>query len=65
MAADIDDIPLTFGKHEGYSPNEIAESDPSYIVWLYEELDEPPCSEDLYEECLEDREDLVDKFGRC
>lgn len=44
---DIDDLPLKFGKHEGLTPNEIAELDPDYIIWMYENIDPPPCSSDL------------------
>ena len=50
---DIDDIPLTFGKHKGYTPNWIGEHDPDYIVWLYENT-EGNCSKELYHACSED-----------
>jgi len=63
MTKDIDDTPLKFGKHAGLTPNEVAEKDPSYIVWMYDEFDEPPCSEDLYEECSDRHEDLYDRLG--
>lgn len=36
MDFDEDNIPLTFGKYKGESPNDIAEHDPGYVVWLYE-----------------------------
>jgi len=48
---DIDDTPLTFGKHSGSTPNDLMEQkEYSYLVWLYENMDEPPISEELYEE---------------
>lgn len=57
---DIDSRPLTFGKHKGSTPEEIAQDDPSYIVWLYENIDPSPVSEELYEQCVDDVE-----FDRC
>jgi len=53
---DIDSKPLTFGKRKGDTPEEIAQDDPSYIVWLYENVDPSPCSEELYEQCIDDVE---------
>lgn len=44
---EIDDMPLGFGKHQGSTPNEIADTDPSYIVWLYETMPDK-CSKALY-----------------
>lgn len=44
--AGIDDQPLTFGKHKGSTPRQISESDPGYVVWLYETMKR--CSRDLY-----------------
>lgn len=46
---DIDNIPLSFGKFKGKTPNEICEQQPSYICWMWEEMDDAPCSEDCYE----------------
>ncbi len=53
----LDDTPLTFGKHIGKTPNEISANDPSYIVWLHENLDKMVCTNKLYEEC----KDMVDE----
>lgn len=53
---DLDDTALRFGKHKGLTPNEIAENDPGYIVWMYENLDNAPCSEALYDECYTENE---------
>lgn len=44
----IDDIPLTFGKFKRRTPKEIARIKPDYIVWMWETLRDPPCSEELY-----------------
>ena len=50
--ASIDDIPLRFGKHRGSTPTQIAKTDPSYIVWLYENANSPPVvSRPLYLAC--------------
>lgn len=51
---DIDDIPLTFGKHEGLTPNQIANEDTQYIIWMYEHVKPRRCSCELYNACQED-----------
>ena len=38
---DLDHTPLTFGKYKGQTPDEISEHDPSYIVWLYNNISPP------------------------
>ena len=50
-----DDLPLTFGKYKGKTPNQIAEVDPSYIVWMVEKTKkgEGRASRDLYLACLD------------
>ena len=47
----LDETPLHFGKHEGLTPDEISELDPSYIVYLYEGSNIKPCSKAMYEYC--------------
>lgn len=47
----LDDKPLTFGKLAGNTPNQIAAVEPSYIVWLCENLDKKVCTDKLYKEC--------------
>ena len=32
----VDEMPLMFGKYKGRTPNDIVETDPAYIVWLWE-----------------------------
>jgi len=51
---ELDHTPLDFGKHAGKTPSEIAEIDPGYVVWMYHEFDNQPCSKALYKACLED-----------
>lgn len=51
---DIDDRPLTFGKYKGQTPNEIADADPNYITWIYENVVPRPVSTELYEWCEEE-----------
>lgn len=68
---DIDDIPLTFGKYAGYTPNQIDDEldDGSYIIWLYETLETKYCSLDLYNNCQADSldeniQDLYNDFTK-
>lgn len=49
-----DHTPMWAKKHEGKTPSQVAEIDPSYLVWAYETWDRPPCSKLLYEECVRD-----------
>ena len=53
QVTDIDDTPLTFGKYEDKTPNEIAHIDPSYVVWLYDNLEKKFCSAELRDMCEE------------
>ena len=57
-----DHTPLTFGKYKGKTPEEIAEYDPSYVVWMYDNVSGPPCSKVLRDDCKKDvREYEADK----
>jgi len=49
----LDDTSLTFGKHKGSTPNEIAGHTPSYIVWLFDNLDTKFCTKKLRDACEE------------
>lgn len=42
---------MTFGKHERETPNEIAKDNPSYIVWLFDNLDTKYCTKKLRDSC--------------
>lgn len=57
----IDDVPLSFGKHKGESPNEIAQEDPGYIVWIYDNIDPKPCTKDLRDAC--ELDEAEEDFG--
>lgn len=59
FASLLDKTPLTFGKHQGRTPEEIANGgDQSYIVWLYENVNPKKCSKELYLACeMDDREE--------
>ena len=48
---DIDSRKLSFGKYKGMSPDEIGDVNPCYVVWMYENIDPPPCSKELYLAC--------------
>lgn len=54
---DTDDTPLTFGKYAGKTPNEVSTFDPNYIIWMFENVQHPPITVDLYELCKEDQMD--------
>lgn len=59
--ADLDHTPLIFGKYVFRTPDQIAEDDPEYIVWMYREWQNsgkpPPCSKLLYDACREELDD--------
>lgn len=48
----IDDTPITFGKFKGKTPDEVSEIKPDYIVWMWDNFLDPPCSEALYNFCV-------------
>ena len=50
----IDDRPLTFGKYKGETPSEIAQHDPHYITWIYENVEPCSVSTELYDECYQE-----------
>lgn len=54
----LDKTPLGFGKHKGKTPEEIADVDPGYIVWLYENVKPPKVSRTLYVACEDQAGDL-------
>lgn len=63
MPKNIDERPLEFGKYKGLSPDEVAEFDGSYIVWMYENVRPTPCSKELYEGCrMDEDESMEDLF---
>ena len=53
MKALLDDTALTFGKYIGQKPNVLADDDPNYIVWLYENVNPKACTQRLYDLCLD------------
>lgn len=57
-SVDIDDRPLRFGKYKGRTPNQIAKHDESYIVWMFNNVDNPPCSKQLAEGCEMDMREM-------
>lgn len=54
MNEDLDDSPLTFGKYKGKTPNEIGDYSPSYIVWMYDNIEQKHCTKDLRDLCEQD-----------
>jgi hypothetical protein len=51
MAEQLDDCVLKFGKYRGKTPNQIADQDPSYVVWMHANILPPPCTRDLALAC--------------
>lgn len=50
-----DHIPLTFGRYNGMTPNEVAEQDPAWLVWAYNNVkNRVTCSALLVNECEKD-----------
>jgi len=57
---DIDDIPLSFGKFKGKTPNELFKIEEySYIVWLAENIEPSVVSDCIHEEA-ENEQELYD-----
>lgn len=46
-----DNLPLEFGKYKGFTPNEIAEHDPHYMIWVYENITNQVVSRNLVDRC--------------
>lgn len=51
LREELDTTPLDFGKYKGKTPEQIANINPGYIVWLFEKTQRQVFSPDLYEEC--------------
>lgn len=51
---EMDHTPLKFGQYKGQTPSQIAEHDPSYIVWLAENHKNQVASDVLVRACKED-----------
>lgn len=58
----LDHTPLTWGKYKGKTPDQIAETDPSYVVWMFDNVvNQNTCSKLLADACraddMDDEED--------
>ena len=53
----IDDTPLMFGSYKGLTPNQVADIDPRYVVWMFRAVKPAPCSKKLAEACQMDEYD--------
>lgn len=50
---ELDHSPLGFGKYKGLTPNQVAEKDSSYLVWMHDTVtNRPTCSRLLRNECV-------------
>ena len=58
----IDDIPLTFGKYQGKTPDQIAEIDDQYIIWMYDNIEKKHCSKELRDSCEQDVRDREEGY---
>ena len=58
-----DHTPLAFGKYKGKTPEEVAELDPSYVVWMYENVKPAPCSKALAVDCEQDQRDDEEEWA--
>lgn len=61
---DKDHTPLSFGKYKGKTPEEVAWFDGSYVVWMFENVKPPPCSQELAEACEADEREDEEEWGR-
>lgn len=52
--SDEDELPFPFGKYKGMTANQVAEIDPSYVVWAYDHWGCPPVSKELRDACEQD-----------
>jgi hypothetical protein len=59
---DLDTRLLNFGKYKGRTPESIARDDPSYIVWLWNTVHNPPVSRELMLACEMDLQDRDPDF---
>lgn len=53
----IDDTPLGFGKYANLTPRQVLYRDPSYILWMSDNLDDEKCTPDL----VDDARDAMDE----
>jgi uncharacterized protein (DUF3820 family) len=57
-----DDTPLKFGKYKGKTPNQVADEDPSYVVWMHANVLPPPCTRELAIACEQDEREADDEL---
>lgn len=48
---DLDNEPIRFGKYRGKTPNQIAKEDPRYLVWMWNNINNPPVTKSLVLDC--------------
>lgn len=53
---ELDHTPLKFGQYKGQTPSQIAEHDPSYLIWVAENHAHHVVSDALVRSCQEDGE---------
>lgn len=50
--SELDDTPVGFGKYKEMTPNQIACGDPSYVIWMYDNVFyQDVCTEELRDAC--------------
>lgn len=54
----LNDTPLTFGKYKGKTPMEVAENDPEYLIWAFDNVtSHKTCTKELRDHCEQDQRD--------
>lgn len=53
----LDLVPLSFGKYKGMTPEQIADQDPGYIVWLYDHHHPQVCTKTLMLACADEMDE--------
>lgn len=62
---DLDHRPLGKGRYAAKTASEVAQLDPQYLCWAYENWTPKPCSKLLYDDCQEElRQERVAKDHR-
>lgn len=50
----LDHSPIIKGQYKGMTPSEVSEKDPNYLVWMYDNWSQKPCSALLYKACSDE-----------
>lgn len=59
----LDTTPLRFGKYKGRTPEDIADEDPRYILWLHETIKPRVVTTGLAAACEQDAREEEDEWN--